>query len=253
MDLPGSPRTHVWGGMVIALVGVALGGYAYTGDRAYEFTFIFVAVLGFALVVTGSLLTGYGQANRPRMGGRKKARDAAKGEEDGDEAGADGGLNRLSTAIRSVPAKIRDRARGQEVAATLACNACGHVFEARGHPPFDATCPQCDQLAQVGKPQPVETHAEPFEIQGSPRRASTSEAGAPTEPEATATSQEAGGDRPPLTQRLRDRVAQARGDPLEATLACQHCDHVFQATGTPPFHVTCPNCGYAGRVETVER
>jgi hypothetical protein len=71
LNLPGSPKTHLWVGLVLSLVGVLVGGYAYTGDRIYHIEFLPVALLGLALLVGGSALAGYGQANRPRLGGRR--------------------------------------------------------------------------------------------------------------------------------------------------------------------------------------
>jgi len=74
---PGPPRLHVWVGLVVATVGLVVATYAYTGNRAYEIIYVPVAVLGFLLVLVGSLEAGWGQANKPRMGGRKAARRAA--------------------------------------------------------------------------------------------------------------------------------------------------------------------------------
>jgi hypothetical protein len=57
--------------LLVALVGVLVGGYAYTGDRIYRIQYLPMALFGLALVVAGSSLAGYGQANRPRLGGRQ--------------------------------------------------------------------------------------------------------------------------------------------------------------------------------------
>lgn len=79
MRLPGRARTHVWLGLLAALAGVILGGYAYTGDRIYELVYLPLALLGLALLVAGSALAGYGQANRPRLGGRQEEEDEEPG------------------------------------------------------------------------------------------------------------------------------------------------------------------------------
>jgi hypothetical protein len=70
VNLPGSAKLHLYTGLLIALVGVLVGGYAYTGSRIYDIVYLPVALLGLALVLGGSALAGYGQANRPRLGGR---------------------------------------------------------------------------------------------------------------------------------------------------------------------------------------
>lgn len=70
MNLPGSAKIHVWIGLLASLMGVLVGGYAYTGWRIYHLTYLPVALLGLVLVLGGSALAGYGQANRPRLGGR---------------------------------------------------------------------------------------------------------------------------------------------------------------------------------------
>lgn len=69
MNIPGSPRLHVWLGIILAFAGALIGGYAYTGERIYEIVYLPVALVGLVLLVAGSALAGYGQANRPRLGG----------------------------------------------------------------------------------------------------------------------------------------------------------------------------------------
>lgn len=71
MNLPGPPRLHVWVGLLGALAGALVGGYAYTGDRIFDIVYLPVALAGLALLIAGSALAGYGQANRPRLGGRQ--------------------------------------------------------------------------------------------------------------------------------------------------------------------------------------
>lgn len=71
MNLPGSAKTHLWAGLILAFVGILVGGYAYTGERIYRIAFLPIALVGLVMVLGGSALAGYGQANRPRLGGRQ--------------------------------------------------------------------------------------------------------------------------------------------------------------------------------------
>lgn len=146
VDLPGRARTHVWLGLVVSLVGVAVGAYAYTGDRIYELEFLVVAVVGLALIVGGSTLAGVGQSNRPRMGGPpdeeepsllKRLRERVLG--DGD-AKADEEEDQAEAAP-SQPLRVR-----------VGCPTCEAAFEASGVPPFEATCPECGHEDEVPVP-----------------------------------------------------------------------------------------------------
>lgn len=141
MNLPGRAKTHVWTGLVVALVGVGVGAYAYTGDRVYHLEFVAVALGGLALVVGGSTLAGYGQANRPRLGGAA-ARDD---EEDEDEPSI---LERLKGLFVS-------EEEADPVEATVECPSCEHVFDAEGTPPFEATCPACEHTDTVEVPDAI--------------------------------------------------------------------------------------------------
>ncbi len=249
MDLPGSPRTHVWVGLVIALFGIAVGGYAYTGDRAYHFGFIFVAFLGFVMVVGGSVLTGWGQANRPRMGGKAARRKSEEDEEDEED---DAGIGqRLSAAVAGLAASVKDRRRGDTVLATVQCPDCGFVFEAEGEPPFQATCPECGYKDQVEAPpdggSPREVDAE---IKGSPRTRPAPEA---VDEDAKAAEARSDGRSPGFASRIRDRLPKRSTGPAGSyTLACDGCGHVFTADGEPPFEAACPECGHAGTVEAAD-
>lgn len=141
MNLPGSAKLHVWTGLLLALVGVLVGGYAYTGDRVYHIEFIAVAFGGFLLLVAGSILAGWGQANRPRLG------EDPRNEED-------------STSIAERIAALLDRGdEGERVEATLECPECREIFDAEGEPPFEATCPKCGHADRVEIPEPPEPPA----------------------------------------------------------------------------------------------
>lgn len=162
MNLPGSPKLHLWVGLTISLVGVLVGGYAYTGDRAYEIQFVAVALLGFLLLVAGGVLAGYGQANRPRLGGRAAATedepslvDRLKARFTGDDE-EDAEAGEAASEPTPEPAPNPGDGSGSTLA-TVECPSCQHVFEADGDPPFTATCPDCGHEGEVDVPQAVET------------------------------------------------------------------------------------------------
>lgn len=284
--IPGSPRAHVWVGLVLATIGIAVGGYAYTGPRAYRFEFIFVALLGFLLLAGGSLLTGYGQANRPRMGKPKRTK-RAKGEARSKASKADREApDEAKDATRSGPAAhagqeephaeegqaeegqaekapwtqrltgwIPGLGRADEVQATVACPACQHVFETRGQVPYEIVCPNCAHPGQIEEPQEVEMtagappviDADPASSGAQPSSEDPSGAEDQEPPEATPSPEREQGAG--LATRTRDRVARLGAKEITATVACSHCEHVFTVTGTPPFQTTCPSCAYTGRVD----
>lgn len=256
MELPGSPKVHVWTGLVIALVGVGLGGYAYTGDRAYHAAYILVALLGFLMVVGGSTLTGWGQANRPRMGGkaaRRKQENKDKGTDDEDDDGSQGIGQRLAGAVTGLTDRVRQMRQmrqGDTVVATVQCPGCGFVFEAEGQVPFEATCPECGYVDQVTKPAGGPAEREPAEVQGSPRTRPAPEA---VDAEAMEAEQGSDGRRPGFAARIRDRLPHRSAGPAGTyTLACDACSHVFEADGEPPFEARCPGCGHVGTVEAAD-
>lgn len=248
MELPGSPKVHVWSGMVIALVGVAVGGYAYTGDRAYHAVYILVAFLGFLMVLGGSLLTGWGQANRPRMGGRAaRRREEKKDTGTDDEDTGPGIAQRLTGAVTGLTDRVREMRQADTVVATLQCPDCGFVFEAEGEVPFEATCPECRYVDEVTEPADGPPDREPAEVQGTSRTRPAPEA---VDDEALEADQGSDGRRPGFAARIRDRLPDRSGGPAGTyTLACDACSHVFEAEGEPPFETTCPDCGHVGTVE----
>lgn len=135
VDLPGRPKTHLYLGLVVALVGVGVGAYAYTGDRVYRIEFLAVALFGLALIVGGSTLAGVGQANRPRMGGPVDEEEPSL-------------LDELRAAVFGGDGDEE----AEPVTAKLECPSCEHVFEEEGHPPFETACPSCEHEDAVRIP-----------------------------------------------------------------------------------------------------
>lgn len=242
MNLPGSARSHVWIGLVVALVGIAVAGYAYTGDRAYDILYVLVAFLGFALLVLGSLLTGWGQANRPRMGGKAARRkEEAKGSE-GLTARLKAWVASGSRQDESTPPASEDE--DEHVVATVRCPDCGEVFTASGVVPFETTCPSCGKVDQVRAPEPLEVTGGGGEPTGSPR--------SQPQPADPCPEDQDGDQAAELSLGQRVKRGLSRAEPVTATLACQACGEVFTATGKAPFETACPACGHAGIVHGPE-
>lgn len=139
MKLPGSAKAHVWIGLVLALVGIVVGGYAYTGDRIYRIEFIGVAFLGFLMMVGGSVLAGWGQANRPRLGGNPANQEESPS---------------LGERVKGLVGGANDEGQGEPVSVTVSCPDCSSVFETEGTPPFEATCPECGHEDEIEVPEP---------------------------------------------------------------------------------------------------
>lgn len=116
MNLPGSPRLHVWVGLLLALVGVLVGGYAYTSWRIYFLHYLPIALVGLVLLIGGSALAGYGQANRPRLGGRGASEKP-------------GLLDRLSTAIVGLSGSDADEEVEEETDESEDDEAAGEADE----------------------------------------------------------------------------------------------------------------------------
>lgn len=149
MNVPGSARSHVWVGLLVALMGVFVGGYAYTGERVYDLWFVGVAVLGLVLVLGGGLLAAYGQANRPRLGGVAKAR---KDEEDEEESVSWG--DRLRGFLGRFGKDEDEEGGGERLSVEMRCPSCGTSFSRVGRPPFEAACPACGFEDSVEAPAP---------------------------------------------------------------------------------------------------
>lgn len=151
MNVPGSPKLHIWLGLIIALLGTFVGGYAYTGDRAYHLEFILVAVLGFALIVAGGTLAAHGQASRPRLGGKKAQ---GEDEEEDEPSFVDRVKAQVAAWTGSNPGNEEDQAASdaEPVQATVKCPDCSNVFETTGQAPFEASCPECGHEDTVEVP-----------------------------------------------------------------------------------------------------
>lgn len=209
MNLPGSPRTHVWTGLAVALVGVLVGGYAYTSWRIYYIKYLPVALAGLALLIVGSALAGYGQANRPRLGGKARAED---------EGGERSTLDRLRDAIASL-AGGEDDAEASETTRTSRREA--------GDGPQDPASEDQDRFSgaldrvRAWLPSRWDGEAEP-DVDPSPAAPEPAE---------------------------RDREGpRGESIPVELDLECPECGEQFSKRGRPPMDVACPSCDHRDEV-----
>lgn len=214
MNLPGSAKTHLWTGLLLALGGVLVGGYAYTGDRIYELTFLPVALFGLILVLGGSALAGYGQANRPRMGGRPSQ------DEDEGPTFRERVQERFAALLpgdedtdRQVGSEADDSSTPPSSDAETSQTA---EDEDEGPSVIERVTTGASSLLAAVKP---DTEAD----EGNHRAEDPEPSGPATEP-----------DEP---------------DPVEADLECPKCRTSFTASGQSPFEAECPNCGYADLVD----
>lgn len=182
------PPTHptVYSGLALAVVGLLLATYAYTGTRVYSIGFAFVAALGGLLALAGILTAAWGRsimaarAARSRRGlikeealkldeslptvaapaGKKRRFTLPKlGRSQGTPPpgaappDADEPLVRLAPEPASTPGPADDAPlvtlTPEIVRVSLRCPACSETFSAEGARPFRATCPQCGFSATV--------------------------------------------------------------------------------------------------------
>lgn len=224
MNLPGSAKTHLWGGLAVALVGVLVGGYAYTGDRIYRLAFLPLALVGLVLVLGGSALAGYGQANRPRMGGRP-----SQDEDDGPTF-----RERVQETFAGL---LGDDA--EEDDEETADDPAEHDADASSTPATDEQPPETDEAGADEEDQ--DDQDDSLVEQARVGAASLMAALTPQNED------EQGGREAADATETADPVEEP--EPVEADLECPKCRRTFTATGQPPFEAECPNCQYADLVD----
>jgi hypothetical protein len=171
VNLPGAPRLHVWTGLIVATIGILVGGYAYTGDRIYHLEFLAVALFGFALLVVGGILAGYGQANRPRLGHRDEkpplfggfdewwanltgqANPTASNSEADPEPNPEPETETADEDASNTHEETdEDSSDSGAVTVDLACPDCEATFSRTGQHPIEAQCPNCGYTSTVEAP-----------------------------------------------------------------------------------------------------
>jgi hypothetical protein len=148
----------VYTGLIVSVVGILAGGYAYTGDRVYHIEYLALALFGFALLVVGGLLAGYGQANRPRLGQQSKepllqgfgkfftSLPFVEHDEDEEE---DATNDDPTDGTESTADADEGEGSDAAIEATLACPSCDIHFTRTGVVPFGAHCPECGHEATI--------------------------------------------------------------------------------------------------------
>jgi len=145
--LPG-PVTHArtttrsrWPiGLGVAVAGLVVALFAYTGDRTYYLAWFYLAVLAFALVIAGIGYVGYDRAIRPELE-RRKARGLPAPAPFRERARA------LMAEAPSPPTRDASTEtagrHGRVERVRMSCPSCAHVFSAEGVRPILVSCPRC--------------------------------------------------------------------------------------------------------------
>lgn len=210
------PPTHptVYVGLALAVMGLLVAMYAYTGTRVYDIVFAFIALAGALLALAGILVAAWG---RSIMAARASRSRRAVIREDA-----------LSLAK---PVAASDAPASSETLPTIATPPEKKRFSF----PIPKRAKKEDK--REGSPGAVfafkrrEPAAAPAESARAPPAADDprSPGFAAALPAETA------------SVSLVDR-------PTRATLRCPQCGNQFVAEGVRPFSATCPTCGFASTI-----
>lgn len=215
------PSTHpsVFVGLLMAIGGLLLAMYAYTGTRIYDRTFAYVAIGGGILALSGILVSAWGRAimaSRAQRARRVAVRENAQQQDQ---------------KLEEKPAR-RGFSLGRKRAA-----------EARAPPtiaaPADkkrALMPTLPKLGRRGKAKPENgaNGAPSFFAFKRKNEGASSSGGASS----SVVTEEQPADTDPT----------ADGAIVRITLRCPECNEQFTAEGVQPLTVTCPACSFSGTV-----
>ncbi|HEX2022259.1 MAG TPA: hypothetical protein VHH36_06065 [Candidatus Thermoplasmatota archaeon] len=205
-----APATHptVYVGLGLAVVGLLLATYAYTGSRVYDSAFALVALAGGVLALLGIMTAAWGRAV---MGARAQRR--ARGRPAPEPAP---GLPTVAapegkSEKRRIPFPIPRRAKRETGEAKPASNLFS--FRRRSAPPPAPEEPAPPEaVIEAPAPEPVPA----------PPAVEVAVAEAPVAAPA------------PVLERV--------------TLRCPRCATTFTAEGARPFAATCPSCALVAEV-----
>lgn len=227
------PPTHptVWLGLGLAVIGLLVATYAYTGARVYEIGFAFAALGGAILALAGILMAAWG---RSIMAARASRSRRAVFKED--------------ALAMAKPVKVSDTLEepASEDAPTIAAP--------REKKRFAFPLPK---LGGKGERKPAERAegAGGGSVFAFKRRAPDPAATPVTvQPEPAAADPEerieVALETALLETAAEERVAapEPAAPPVRVTLKCPSCSTTFSAEGVRPFQATCSSCGFSATV-----
>lgn len=222
------PATHVsvWIGLGLAIVGLLIAMYAYSGTRVYDIAFAYVAIAGGILAIAGILISAWGRAI---MAARAQRNRRATLQKDALKLADAGVAERPPPTVAEPPEKKRfafgmpgRRQQAQEAKAVEGKASSGRTVFA-----FRARASAPPPPAPEAAPAPVaEPHPEPLvEI---PAIESLVEA--------------------PLQMETPLVAAASAAATERVTLKCPSCATQFSTEGVRPLTATCPSCGFSATV-----
>lgn len=210
------PATHptVYVGLALALAGLLVAMYAYTGTRIYDLTYAYIALGGGVLALLGILTSAWGRAVMASRAQRaRRGFDAPR--PSSDEAPPTVAVPRAKRTLKLPPMPRFGR---KAEAPQPAADASMFSFRRRSAPPPSPPAEPSPAAAALPAQQ-VEVETVPAAPQTPPEEAPIEVAPMP-----------AGG----AVERI--------------TMRCPRCANEFTAEGVRPIAVSCPSCGLAGTV-----
>lgn len=224
------PPTHptVWIGLGLAVVGLVVATYAYTGARVYEIGFAFVALFGAILALAGILVAAWGRSIMAARASRSR-RTAFK--EDAMALATPVAVNELSTP-------------SSEDAPTVAVSREKKRFSF----PMPKRGPKAEQKETAGGTSGAGGSVFAFKRRAPSPEAEQSPPAEPATVEAALPVPEVAAPPPAI-----DAELDAIGDlhepkTVRVTLKCPSCATTFTAEGVRPFQASCTSCGFSATI-----
>lgn len=208
------PATHptVYVGLLMAIVGLLLAMYAYTGTRIYDITYAFIAIGGAATALVGILVAAWGRAVMAARAQRARRGLATRAKE-----------SDIAVRVEETPPTVAEPAEKKRRLAMPPLPRLGRRKKDEGEAP------------------PAKANASLFAF----RRRNEAEAAPAAEaaPQDVTFVEEA-----PAAHSGANDDPTADGAVVRITLKCPQCRTEFSAEGVQPIAIACPSCGLAGSV-----
>lgn len=213
------PPTHptVWIGLALAVVGLLLATFAYTGARVYDILFAFIALLGAFLALAGILVAAWGRSIMAARASRSRR----------------AGISQDALAL------ARPVGAGEAMAEMVGSEDVPTVAASKDKKRFAFGVPKRkEKEAREREKAPRAVFAfQRREPAREPERAMVEPAGSP----------HAADD--PRNPEVSVRLApETPAPPVRVTLRCPQCSTTFSAEGVRPFSASCGACGFSATV-----